>query len=174
MQYSTGWVLACIGRAYFEMVDYKSAAEAFEWARKADPSRLEVLSLRLNWPLPSLQAQGSTWRSCASVLPEAPAAKLRPCPSPCHSQAEHSLCPEPQQTGVQRAGASDADLKISTAGNAVQTSQGLTELQNLKMCSFARRALKRSCTQTLSIHLSFLSAWHGCRAWSCTARYCGI
>ena len=43
MQYSTGWVLACIGRAYFEMVDYKSAAEAFEWARKADPSRLEVL-----------------------------------------------------------------------------------------------------------------------------------
>ena len=45
MQYSTGWVLSCIGRAYFEMVDYKSAAEAFEWARKADPSRLEVLSL---------------------------------------------------------------------------------------------------------------------------------
>lgn len=43
MQYSTGWVLACIGRAYFEAVDYKSAAEAFEWARKADPARLEVL-----------------------------------------------------------------------------------------------------------------------------------
>lgn len=41
-QYATGWVLSCIGRAYFEMVDYHHAALAFEWARKADPSRLEV------------------------------------------------------------------------------------------------------------------------------------
>ena len=44
MQYATGWVLSCIGRAYFEMVDYHQAAQAFEYARKADPSRLEVSS----------------------------------------------------------------------------------------------------------------------------------
>ncbi len=41
-QYATGWVLACIGRAYFEMVDYHQAAQAFQWAKTADPSRLEV------------------------------------------------------------------------------------------------------------------------------------
>lgn len=44
MQYATGWVLSCIGRAYFEMVDYHQAAQAFQYARKADPSRLEVSS----------------------------------------------------------------------------------------------------------------------------------
>ena len=43
MQYATGWVLSCIGRAYFEMGDYHQAALAFQYARKADPSRLEVL-----------------------------------------------------------------------------------------------------------------------------------
>ena len=42
MQYATGWVLSCIGRAYFEMVDYHQAAQAFQYAQKADPSRLEV------------------------------------------------------------------------------------------------------------------------------------
>ena len=42
MQYATGWVLSCIGRAYFEMVDYHQAAQAFQYAKKADPSRLEV------------------------------------------------------------------------------------------------------------------------------------
>ncbi len=41
-QYATGWVLACIGRAYFEMVDYHQAAQAFQWAKTADPSRLKV------------------------------------------------------------------------------------------------------------------------------------
>ena len=41
-QYATGWVLSCIGRAYFEMVDYHQAAQAFQFAKKADPSRLEV------------------------------------------------------------------------------------------------------------------------------------
>lgn len=44
-QYSTGWVLCCIGRAYYEMVDYPQAARVFEWARQVDPTRLEV------WPL---------------------------------------------------------------------------------------------------------------------------
>lgn len=94
MQYSTGWVLSCIGRAYFEMVDYKSAAEAFEWARKADPSRLEVLFLHPRWPCPSRQAQSLTWRSFASVLLKVPAAKLPPYLSPHYSNAEHSSCPE--------------------------------------------------------------------------------
>ena len=41
-QYATGWVLCCIGRAFFEMVDYSQAAVAFEWAQQADPFRLEV------------------------------------------------------------------------------------------------------------------------------------
>ena len=42
MQYATGWVLACVGRAYFEMVDYHQSAQAFQYAKRADPSRLEV------------------------------------------------------------------------------------------------------------------------------------
>lgn len=41
-QYSTGWVLCCVGRAYYEMVDYQQAARVFEWARMADPTRLQV------------------------------------------------------------------------------------------------------------------------------------
>ena len=41
-QYATGWVLCCIGRALFEMVDYAQAAVAFEWAHQVDPHRLEV------------------------------------------------------------------------------------------------------------------------------------
>ena len=41
-QYGTGWVLCCVGRAHYEMVDYPAAARAFEWARQADPTRLEV------------------------------------------------------------------------------------------------------------------------------------
>jgi hypothetical protein len=41
-QYATGWVLCCVGRAHYEMVDYPQAARAFEWARQADPTRLEV------------------------------------------------------------------------------------------------------------------------------------
>ena len=41
-QYATGWVLCCVGRAYCEMVDYRQAAHIFEWARQADPTRLEV------------------------------------------------------------------------------------------------------------------------------------
>lgn len=41
-QYSTGWVLCCIGRAYYENVDYLKAAEVFKWARQYDPARLQV------------------------------------------------------------------------------------------------------------------------------------
>ena len=36
----TGWALMQLGRAYFEMVNYHSAALAFEQARKVDPYRL--------------------------------------------------------------------------------------------------------------------------------------
>jgi anaphase-promoting complex subunit 3 len=43
-QYGSGWVLCCIGRAYYEMVDYLQAARVFEWARQADPTRLQVRS----------------------------------------------------------------------------------------------------------------------------------
>ena len=32
--YQTGWVLCCVGRAFFEMVDYPEAAKAFSWARQ--------------------------------------------------------------------------------------------------------------------------------------------
>ena len=41
-QYATGWVLCCIGRACFEMVNYAQAAVNYEWARQVDPHRLEV------------------------------------------------------------------------------------------------------------------------------------
>ncbi|KAK9797012.1 hypothetical protein WJX73_004710 [Symbiochloris irregularis] len=44
-QYATGWVLCCIGRAYFEMVDYPQAALAFEWAQQVDPYRLEGMEV---------------------------------------------------------------------------------------------------------------------------------
>ncbi len=33
------------GRAYFELVDYKSAADAFETARRYDPSRLDGMEV---------------------------------------------------------------------------------------------------------------------------------
>ncbi|BDA50167.1 Cell division cycle protein 27 homolog [Coccomyxa sp. Obi] len=44
-QYSTGWVLCCVGRAYYEMVDYPQAARVFEWARQVDPTRLEGMEV---------------------------------------------------------------------------------------------------------------------------------
>lgn len=46
-QYATGWVLCCVGRAHCEMVDYPQAARTFEWARQADPTRLEVRRCRV-------------------------------------------------------------------------------------------------------------------------------
>ncbi|EIE23188.1 TPR-like protein [Coccomyxa subellipsoidea C-169] len=44
-QYSTSWVLCCIGRAYYEMVDYPQAARVFEWARQVDPTRLQGMEV---------------------------------------------------------------------------------------------------------------------------------
>ncbi|EFN54950.1 hypothetical protein CHLNCDRAFT_24117 [Chlorella variabilis] len=44
-QYQTGWVLCCVGRAFFEMVDYPEAAKAFSWARQVDPYRLRGLEV---------------------------------------------------------------------------------------------------------------------------------
>ncbi|PRW57027.1 CDC27 family isoform 1 [Chlorella sorokiniana] len=43
--YQTGWVLCCVGRAFFEMVDYPEAAKAFNWARQVDPYRLKGLEV---------------------------------------------------------------------------------------------------------------------------------
>jgi anaphase-promoting complex subunit 3 len=40
-QYSTGWVLSCVGRAHAELVEYVSAERAFEWARRVCPHRTE-------------------------------------------------------------------------------------------------------------------------------------
>eukprot|EP00887_Chlorella_sp_A99_P004840 scaffold4.g4840.t1 len=44
-QYQTGWVLTCVGRAFFEMVDYPQAARCFQWARQVDPYRLKGLEV---------------------------------------------------------------------------------------------------------------------------------
>lgn len=41
--YQTGWVLTAVGRAFFEMVDYTSSAQAFQLARQVDPYRLKGL-----------------------------------------------------------------------------------------------------------------------------------
>jgi len=41
----TGWALIQLGRAYFEQVDYDSAAFAFEQARKIDPFRLKGIEI---------------------------------------------------------------------------------------------------------------------------------
>lgn len=44
-QYSTGWVLCTVGRAYFERVEYAEAERVFEWARRVDPTRLEGMDV---------------------------------------------------------------------------------------------------------------------------------
>jgi anaphase-promoting complex subunit 3 len=44
-QYSTGWVLQCVGQAYFEMVDYHSSEKIFQQLRLLDPCRLEGLEV---------------------------------------------------------------------------------------------------------------------------------
>ena len=43
--YSTGWVLQCVGQAYFEMVDYHAAEKTFQQLRLLDPYRLEGLEV---------------------------------------------------------------------------------------------------------------------------------
>ena len=43
--YSTGWVLQCIGQAYFEMVDYHASERTFQQLRLLDPCRLEGLEV---------------------------------------------------------------------------------------------------------------------------------
>ncbi len=43
--YSTGWVLHCVGQAYFEMVDYHAAEKTFQQLRLLDPYRLEGLEV---------------------------------------------------------------------------------------------------------------------------------
>jgi len=39
--YATGWVLSQVGRAYFEMVEYPKALQAFAQVQAVDPHRLE-------------------------------------------------------------------------------------------------------------------------------------
>lgn len=41
----TGWVLTMLGKAYFELVDYFSAARMFQKAREVDPFRLQGLEI---------------------------------------------------------------------------------------------------------------------------------
>lgn len=43
--YSTGWVLQCVGQAYFEMVDYPLSEKAFQQLRLLDPYRLGGLEI---------------------------------------------------------------------------------------------------------------------------------
>lgn len=42
-QYSTGWVLAALGKAHFELGEYDKAAQAFEQLRASEPHRLQGL-----------------------------------------------------------------------------------------------------------------------------------
>ncbi|XP_043704643.1 cell division cycle protein 27 homolog B isoform X6 [Telopea speciosissima] len=44
-QYNTGWVLSQVGKAYFELVDYLEADQAFTLARRAAPYILEGMDL---------------------------------------------------------------------------------------------------------------------------------
>ena len=44
-QRNTGWVLAQIGRAYFELVDYAAAEKVFKQMRSVDPMRTEGLEI---------------------------------------------------------------------------------------------------------------------------------
>ncbi|XP_076039509.1 cell division cycle protein 27 [Oratosquilla oratoria] len=42
-QYNTGWVLANIGKAYFEKADYRQAVKLFSEVREKEPHRLELM-----------------------------------------------------------------------------------------------------------------------------------
>ncbi|XP_010249534.1 PREDICTED: cell division cycle protein 27 homolog B isoform X2 [Nelumbo nucifera] len=44
-QYNTGWVLSQVGKAYFELVDYLEADQAFSLARRASPCSLEGMDI---------------------------------------------------------------------------------------------------------------------------------
>ncbi|XP_042496293.1 cell division cycle protein 27 homolog B-like isoform X2 [Macadamia integrifolia] len=44
-QYNTGWVLSQVGKAYFELVDYLEADQAFTLARRASPYSLEGMDI---------------------------------------------------------------------------------------------------------------------------------
>ncbi|XP_042486142.1 cell division cycle protein 27 homolog B-like isoform X3 [Macadamia integrifolia] len=44
-QYNTGWVLSQVGKAYFELVDYLGADQAFNLARRASPYSLEGMDV---------------------------------------------------------------------------------------------------------------------------------
>ena len=44
-QFGTGWVLCQVGKAHFELSDYAEAARHFDWARRADPTRLEGMEV---------------------------------------------------------------------------------------------------------------------------------
>ncbi|KAJ4953531.1 hypothetical protein NE237_030363 [Protea cynaroides] len=44
-QYNTGWVLSQVGKAYFELVDYLEADQAFTLARRASPYSLEGMDV---------------------------------------------------------------------------------------------------------------------------------
>lgn len=44
---NSAWARTVAGRAYFEMVDYKSAADAFEDVCRLDPSRIEGMEVSI-------------------------------------------------------------------------------------------------------------------------------
>eukprot|EP00743_Colponemidia_sp_Colp-15_P008509 GILK01009256.1.p1 GENE.GILK01009256.1~~GILK01009256.1.p1 ORF type:complete len:672 (-),score=137.52 GILK01009256.1:61-2076(-) len=44
-QYNTSWVLTQVGKAYFEMVNYAKAEEAFKQAHRMDPYRMDGLEV---------------------------------------------------------------------------------------------------------------------------------
>lgn len=44
-QYNTGWVLAQVGKAYFEIVDYPAAEKVFEVLRKLEPWRIQDMEV---------------------------------------------------------------------------------------------------------------------------------
>ncbi|KAK9071814.1 hypothetical protein SSX86_008243 [Deinandra increscens subsp. villosa] len=43
--YNTGWVLSQVGKAHFELVDYKESERAFNNARLASPYSLEGMDI---------------------------------------------------------------------------------------------------------------------------------
>ncbi|ORX89557.1 TPR-like protein, partial [Basidiobolus meristosporus CBS 931.73] len=44
-QFNTGWVLSCVGKAYFELAKYREAEEKFEQMRLLEPYRLDGLEI---------------------------------------------------------------------------------------------------------------------------------
>ncbi|ORX95490.1 TPR-like protein, partial [Basidiobolus meristosporus CBS 931.73] len=77
-QFNTGWVLARVGRAYFELAKYKEAKEKFEQMRQLEPHRLDGLEIYSTtlWHLKEAVALSHVSRELTAMDKDSPQAWL--------------------------------------------------------------------------------------------------